>query len=444
MMGHALLDGNGYSYITRDEAARPIQLTLLAPRQVTPIRVNGVLWYVYQFIDGEMLKFPATDILHIKGFSYDGLIGYNLVHKARESLGLGLAIETYGGIFFRNNARPNIVLQAPHRLSDKAKQNLRESWERLHAGLENAHRTAILEEGLQAKEMTITAEAAQLIEQKKFSLTDVANWLGIPVHKVGGEGRTAYNSLEQENQSYLDEGLDPWLLKWEEECRDKLLTEYQKKRMTHRVWFDRSQLLRANQASRGDFYTKMLTAGVITVDEARAEEGKNPLPDGAGEITYHPANMTVVPVGPEPDEDEATPADAADLGKELLDLEDVRQPTHWSCGAAAAMATGRYFGKGPVTIEEWIEALGTDLAQSTDPMRIVAYLSSLGLAVTACHDLTVDDLREFWKKGMPVICCVQDWGDRRGRGPTSFTGITSQSSAWRWGWSFARTVPRTT
>src|ERR1019366_4610558 len=86
MQGHALTEGNGYAYIFRDEGAAPKELVILDPNRVTPVRANGVLWYVYEFASGEKRKLIWTDIIHIKGFSYDGLVGYNLVHKAREML----------------------------------------------------------------------------------------------------------------------------------------------------------------------------------------------------------------------------------------------------------------------------------------------------------------------------------------------------------------------
>src|SRR5262249_41008309 len=151
------MEGNGYAYIVRDGAARPLELIVMDPRRVTPVRANGVLWYVYEFQTGERRKIPYTDVLHIRGFSFDGLIGYNLIHKACESIGHALAMQTYGSVFFKNNAQPRIVLETPNKLKEGTAKNLRESWERLYAGLENAHRTAILEEGLKASKMSIDA-----------------------------------------------------------------------------------------------------------------------------------------------------------------------------------------------------------------------------------------------------------------------------------------------
>lgn len=294
LQGHALLDGNGYAYIQRNGAGQPLELWPLLPRQVVPVRVNGQLWYVYDFLDGDRRKIPSEDVLHIKGFSYDGLIGYNMIHKARESIGWAMAMQTYGSVFFRNNATPRVVLEAPHRVSPAAQENLRMSWERLHAGLENAHRTAVLEDGMKASVLSINASDAQLVEQMKFSYIDVANWLCLPPHKVGGDGRTAYASLEQENQAYLDDCLDGWLVGWEEECWDKLLTEDEKESGEYEVRFSRRELLRANLDARGSFYVQMMQWGVFGPDDVRSEEGLNPQENDVGKVYYRPLNMSVV------------------------------------------------------------------------------------------------------------------------------------------------------
>ena len=294
LQGHAILDGNGYAYIWRNGDGSPRELMILAPNRVTPVRYNGVLWYIYQFDNGEQRKLAAMDVIHIKGFSFDGLVGYNLIHKARESVGWAMAMQTYGAIFFRNNATPRVVLEHPSRMKADAAKNLRDSWERLHSGLENQHRTAVLEEGMKANVLSISARDAQLIDQMKFTFIDVANWLKLPPHKVGGDGRTAYASLAQENQAYLDDCLDGWLVTWEEECRDKLLTEEEKAANSHEVRFDRKQLVRANLGERNTFYTNMLQWGVYSPDMVLHEEGENAQPNGTGKVYYRPLNMAIV------------------------------------------------------------------------------------------------------------------------------------------------------
>lgn len=286
MFFHGLTEGNGYSYIVRDGRGLPLELWPLSPMKTFPVRENNRLSYVTEFgsnADKQQRRLPAADVFHLKGLSFDGLVGYAAVAKMRETLGLGLAAQNFGSIFFRNNARPNVVLQHPGRLKPEAKANLRESWERMHSGLENAHRTAILEEGMQAKALSHNARDSQLLELKHFSRTEVANFFGVPVHKVAErDGNSSYGSLEQENEQYVEDGggLGYWLPAFAIEAWRKLLSDEERAALSHTIEFNTRKLLRANLQARTLYYTAMLNGRVLSPNEVREEEGYNPYDDG--------------------------------------------------------------------------------------------------------------------------------------------------------------------
>jgi HK97 family phage portal protein len=304
LMGHALSRGNGYAAIVRDAAARPIELLPMDPDDTFPVLYNGRLWYVSRVKGGNAgpdtrpgpggseRKLAAEDVLHIRGFSYDGLVGYNVVEKARESLGLGMGSKKFASVFFRNAARMAVILQHPSKLEEKAKKELRESFERMQTGLDNAHRTAILDGGLEAKQISFNAEDSQLLDTRKFDVREVANFLGLPVHKLGDMSGSAYNSLEEENQACLDDCYDPWLCNWEEECWDKLLTEQEKADESHEVTFDRGQLERADVATRAAANRVALSGrSWKTVNEARREDGLPPTDNPEDDEVQQPLNM---------------------------------------------------------------------------------------------------------------------------------------------------------
>jgi HK97 family phage portal protein len=288
LMGHAILQGNGYAYIFRRGDGSPEELIPLNPEETFPVRVNGELMYVTK-VGAETRKLLPQNVLHIKGFSFEGLQGYSLIDKARDSLSVGIAAGQYGSRFFRNSARPSVVIEHPGKLGPEAKKNLRDSWETMHAGLENMHRTAVLDEGMKVQAFSINARDAQLLETRQFEIREVANWLGLPPHKLGDSSRTAYNSLEQENQSYLDDALDPWLVNWEEECVEKLLTEDEKDNDTHTIEFTRQALVRANLLQRFQAYQIAINTRVMNPNEVRARENLNPY-EGGDEFLV-PLNM---------------------------------------------------------------------------------------------------------------------------------------------------------
>ncbi|HUU97684.1 MAG TPA: phage portal protein, partial [Phycisphaerae bacterium] len=111
LQGHVLLEGNGYAYIYRDGAGRPMEIVPLAPHSITPVRYQGELRYIYRATGADAVKLLPENVIHIKGYSEDGLVGYSVLAKAKESLGLGLGAREYGARFLSNNARPAMVLE---------------------------------------------------------------------------------------------------------------------------------------------------------------------------------------------------------------------------------------------------------------------------------------------------------------------------------------------
>jgi HK97 family phage portal protein len=304
---NALLWGNGYALIERDGGARPVGLFLLNPEDTAPDRdpISNEIFYKTKVL-GRDFEFARENILHIRGLG-NGLHGMSVIAKARETFGLGIAARDYGSVFFKNNARPGMVLEHPGTMSDEAVARLKQSWQETQGGLTNAHKIAILEEGMKANPFSMSNEDAQFLGTREFEIREVANWFGVPPHKLGDTTRTAFASLEQENQSYLDDALDPWLVNWEMECWDKLLTERQKLNDTHVVEFTRHALVRANIKDRGDFYNQALQSGWMNRDEVRARENMNPIPDGEGEKFFMPLNMGRTGEEEEPQGDPSAP-----------------------------------------------------------------------------------------------------------------------------------------
>jgi HK97 family phage portal protein len=289
LMGHALLEGNGLAYIFRRGDGTPDELIPLLPGTSYPVRVAGKLWYVTE-VGGEQRKLLPENVFHVKGLGFDGLSGYRLIDKARESLGLGIAAREYGARYFSNNAEARVVIEHPKHLTPEAAKRMKDGWDKMHGGLENAHRTAILEEGASAKVISSTARNSQLLETRAFEIREVANWIGVPPHKLGDTTRTAFASLEQENQSYLDDALDPWLVNWEEESYEKLLSEEEKDSDEHVIEFLREALVRANLVDRANYYRTALGGRPwMKQNEVRARENLNPV-EGGDDIK-DPLNM---------------------------------------------------------------------------------------------------------------------------------------------------------
>lgn len=292
LQAHALISGNGYAYILRTIDSLPLELLPLSPDMTWPVRVNGELWYVTQTREplpgkartkDHFVKLKATDVLHIKGLGFDGLVGYPVVKIMREVLGAAIAARDYGARYFKNDGSPGLVLEVPAGMKDTAINNLRNTWAEMHEGLGKSHRPAIVRDGVKIVPYPkASAKDAQLLENREFDAREVANILGIPIHKVDPT-LASYSSLESENQAYKEDTLDRWFTAWEQEADMKLLTESEKEFESHSCKFDTRKLQSVPLKDRGAYYTQAIQGGWLNRDEVRGYENLNPIPDGKGE-----------------------------------------------------------------------------------------------------------------------------------------------------------------
>lgn len=334
LQSHALLRGNGYAYVFRDADANPIEILPLNPEVTWPVRAGGKLWYITEVADEyaegggnrERRRLRAEDVIHIRGMGFDGLVGYDVVTILRETLGKAIATREHGTRYFSNDARPSMALEFPAGMKSEAVDNVVSRWNRMNQGLENKHKVGMLREGVKIQTFSSNARESQLTENLNFDAVDVANVFGLPPRKVGLDQGGGYNSLFEENQSVHDDTLDPWRVRWEEECDQKLLTEQEQETESHSCLFVRNSLMRSNPDQRAAFYDKMVRMGAYNLDQVLAFEDQNPIPGGMGQLHWMQAGMT--PLGqaasgdtkPNPDEPDESPADQPALANSLRNL----------------------------------------------------------------------------------------------------------------------------
>jgi len=301
IVGHVLLQGNGFLQITRAPNAAPQALTLLDPTQTWPVKVTSRdgtrLYYTTSVeVDGkqETRVINGEDMIHIRGLGYDGMMGYSVLSYGAETFGRGLGAARYASRFFKNSATPSIIVEVPGQMKPDAQERFLEQWNSRQGGLDNAHSAAILTGGASVKPISINARDAQLLELRQFEIRDIANLFGLPPHKLGDSSRTAYNSLEQENRAFLDDCLDSWLVNIESECYDKLLTEEQKQADNYTIEYKREALLRADIKTRYETYSIGIANRILNPNECRAAENMN---EYEGGDSYQNPNITTNPGG---------------------------------------------------------------------------------------------------------------------------------------------------
>jgi HK97 family phage portal protein len=277
-LAHALQYGNGYGEIVRTGRGAPTAFHLLDPRTTEPKRVDGRLGYS---IEGGRRWIEAANVLHIAGLGLDGLTGYSFVKLMRQSIGLGIASETYAADYFANGADPGGVIETPQKLSREAKESLRDGWEMRHRGAGNHHRTAVLEQGSKYNQIGSDPEKSQLVETRKFQVVDAIRPWRVPPHKAGDFSEAHLANIDASNLDYLMTALIGWLETIEQECNLKLFTlaEY---KAGYYVEHNVNALLRGDIKSRFECYALAIDKGWMNRDEVRARENMNPIGKDAG------------------------------------------------------------------------------------------------------------------------------------------------------------------
>lgn len=226
MAGHVPSRGNAYAAIWRERGAVS-ELIPMDPDRTYPVRKDGALWYVVYPFGAEPgskgIRLRPEEVLHFRGFGFDGLTGYPVWAKAAEEIGLARSQRKLEASRNKNSGRPSLLLQTDAKLDDKVKTRLREDWERMHVGLDNAGKTAILDNGLKATPISLDAEELGAAGATQMSITAISNYTGVPASKLGAGGRN-YASQEQEDQAFVNDGLDFYLNVFEDETSAKLLT----------------------------------------------------------------------------------------------------------------------------------------------------------------------------------------------------------------------------
>lgn len=235
LMSHLLLWGNAYAQIIRNARGDVIALYPLMPNKMSVDRdKNGRLFYLYQQgaedaptlgKDSQVYLNPS-DVLHIPGLGFDGLVGYSPIAMAKNAVGLAMATEEYGASFFSNGANPGGVLEHPGVVKDP--KRVRESWNSVYQGSSNAHRVAVLEEGMKFQPIGIPPEQAQFLETRKFQINEIARIFRIPPHMVGDLEKSSFSNIEQQSLEFVKYTLDPWVVRWEQNMCRALLMESEK------------------------------------------------------------------------------------------------------------------------------------------------------------------------------------------------------------------------
>ena len=290
LMTHLLLWGNAYAQVIRNGKGEVIALYPLMPDRMTVDRdKNGHLFYKYTksgedapTMDNGSVILSPSDVLHIPGLGFDGLVGYSPIAMAKNAIGLAIAAEEYGSKFYANGAAPSGVLEHPGTLKDPGR--VRESWQATFGGSANANKVAVLEEGMKYTPISISPNEAQFLETRKFQINEIARIFRVPPHMVGDLEKSSFSNIEQQSLEFVKYTLDPWVIRWEQALYRTLLSEEEKKTVFFR--FNVEGLLRGDYASRMNGYATARQNGWMSANDIRELEDLDHIPAELGGDLY--------------------------------------------------------------------------------------------------------------------------------------------------------------
>jgi HK97 family phage portal protein len=288
MMASVVFMGNAYAKIHRNAAYTPTKLEYIHPNDVKVYTTEkgGIIYEVKEE------KIQPENMIHVLGLSFNGITGLSPIESARQSLGNALAEQEFMGSFLANGASLSGTLNYPNILKQEQYDRIKKSWSEQYGSSGNTGKTPVLDGGVEFKPIGIKPVDAQFLEQRKFSVEEIARIFHVPPHMIGDLSRSTNNNIEQQALEFVTLTLRPWLKRFEAEFDRKLLTESEKKSGSVFIRFNVDGLLRGDTKSRMELYKTLNLMGASSANEIREKEGLNSYE--GGDTYFVQANMIPV------------------------------------------------------------------------------------------------------------------------------------------------------
>ena len=293
MMSQAFWHGLGAAYIERDHLGRVKELIPLqtAGYQYMKDKQTGQSWYAFT-VDDMVRKFQPGELLLCFFETYDGKHGRGILDIAKDTVATDRAAQKYLRKFYSNGGRLSGIIEIDADADKKTRSKVRDAFNEYATGMDNAYKVAVLDRGMKFTSLGVSQADMQFIESRSFSVEEIARFTGIPEFMLQS-GKQSYNSNEQQQLVFVTNALVPHVTMWEQEWAYKLYTDAELRNGCY-MRFNVSALMRGDDATRSKFYQTMVYSGIYNLDECRALEEMNPMPDGLGQNFFITKNLDTI------------------------------------------------------------------------------------------------------------------------------------------------------
>lgn len=291
MQAHVMLRGNAVAVKVKAFGQTTALIPIHPDRVLIEQENNLQMKYTVTATDGSLRTYRSADVLHLRGLSLNGYSGLSVLSHMRESLGIALDGETAAATLMKNGSFVDTVIKHPDKMSPEAYNRLKESWEQRKTGVDNAGKTAILEEGASLDKVSMSAKDLQFIESRDFQRYDIAMFFGVPPHMIGATDKTTSwgSGIEQQNIGFVTYTLNDWLVMWQEALKRDTINENEWESLD--VRFFPQALLKGDTKAQWDAFTRGRQWGIYSANDVRALLDMNPRTDPEGDEYAAPPNQ---------------------------------------------------------------------------------------------------------------------------------------------------------
>jgi HK97 family phage portal protein len=265
-VANILIYGKAYAIIRKMPNGDPFELCVVHPDRVEVKEVEGEAVYLVKD-DG---SYMAEEMLVVRN-----LYGRSPIELHRDMLGLAKAAQDFASEFYGSSGNMTGILSSTEPLTKEQLDIIKDSWNNSGDNLG----TKLLPFGFKYERIGVAPESAQMSQQLDYLNQEICRIFGVPPAIVGVASNQTYSNTEQQAIAFAKHCIVPLCAKLEQEMNIKLIASDERDRLYTK--FDLSDMLRGDSSSRADYYDKLLKAGVMTINEVRALENLDPVPNGS-------------------------------------------------------------------------------------------------------------------------------------------------------------------
>jgi len=284
-----LLWGNGYILIKRDTTGTPTSLQLLRPQDVEIQLDDARTTLFYKWEHSDQL-IDRTDMIHLKNFTYDGIVGVSTLTHAANSLGLATSAEEHAKKFYTSGASSSGIFKLKQEQGKRqfnkdgslesvnGMDEVRKSISEVYGAGGSGSGYILVNADMDYTPITINPKDSQLLEVRHFAVDEICRFFGVSPTKAFDLRYSTMNNVESQQLAFITDTIYPLTVKIQQELSRKLFSR--KERKIYTIKMDFTALQKADLDSRSNYYLRLAQIGAVTVNEVRQDLGRSPIEGG--------------------------------------------------------------------------------------------------------------------------------------------------------------------